>query len=100
MKKNLFTTLMGIIAMTGFIACSSSGDDVNDINHDLIAVPDYQSDTWVTDDDIKSEDLDLLIDLATKVEFMRLDFIQMLSNNFEGDKLFCGVGDKTNTNPP
>ena len=56
--------------MTGFIACSSSGDDVNDINHDLIAVPDYQSDTWVTDDDIKSEDLDLLIDLATKVEFM------------------------------
>ena len=99
MKKNLFTTLMGIIAMTGFIACSSSGDDVNDINHDLIAVPDYQSDTWVTDDDIKSEDLDLLIDLATKVEFMRLDFIQMLSNNFEGDKLFCGIGDKTNTKP-
>ena len=99
MRNNLFTTLMGIIAMTGFIACSSSGDDVNDINHDLIAVPDYQSDTWVTDDDIKSEDLDLLIDLATKVEFMRLDFIQMLSNNFEGDKLFCGIGDKTNTKP-
>ena len=99
MKKKLFTTLMGIIAMTGFIACSSSGDDVNDINHDLIAVPDYQSDTWVTDDDIKSEDLDLMIDLAVRTEFMRLELIKMLSNNFVGDKLFCGVGPQTNVKP-
>lgn len=87
------------MAMTGFFACSSSGDDVNDINHDLVAVPDNQSDTWVVDDDIKSEDLDLMIDLAVRTEFMRLELIKMLSNNFEGDKLFCGVGPQTNVKP-
>ena len=99
MKKTLLTSFIVIMAMTGFFACSSGGDDVTDVNPDLVAVPDYQGDTWVKDDDIKSEDLDLLIDLAAKIEFLRLDFIQMLSNNFEGDKLFCGAGPKTNTKP-
>lgn len=99
MTKTLFTTLMGIMAVTGFFACSSSDDDVNDINHDLVAVPNYQSDTWVTDGDIKSEDLDLLVDLGVKIEYMRLELYKMLSNNFEDDKLFCGVGPKTNIDP-
>lgn len=87
------------MAVTGFFACSSSDDDVNDINHDLVAVPNYQSDTWVTDGDIKSEDLDLLVDLGVKIEYMRLELYKMLSNNFEDDKLFCGVGPKTNIDP-
>ena len=91
--------LVAFLVLTGFFACSSGGDDVTDVNPDLVAVPDYQGDTWVKDDDIKSEDIDLLIDLAAKIEFLRLDFIQMLSNNFEGDKLFCGAGPKTDTKP-
>ena len=99
MKKTLLTSFIVIMAMTGFFACSSGGDDVTDVNPDLVAVPDYQGDTWVMDDDIKSEDIDLLIDLAAKSEFMRLELIKMLSNNFEGDKLFCGVGPQTNVTP-
>ena len=89
--------LASLLLMTGLAACSSGDGDI-DIDEDLIAVPGYESEKWVTDKDIHEDDIDLLIDLAARIEFMRLDLIQMLSNNFEG-KLFCGVGPKTDPKP-
>lgn len=93
--------LIGAVLLCGFTACSSSSDD-DDIVIDadsgkFVEVPD--PDTWVTDDDIKSEDLDLLVDLSVKVERIRQEFVLMLSNGGEGDKPFCGVGPKTDVEP-
>ena len=97
----LLHLLGAAILLLGFTACSSSSDD-DDIVIDadsgkFVEVPD--PDTWVTDDDIKSEDLDLLVDLSVKVERIRQEFVLMLSNGGEGDKLFCGVGSKTDVGP-
>ena len=90
--------LLGAVVLLGFAACSSGGGDglVADEGQ-LVAVPDL--DTWVTDDDIQEEDLDQLVDLSVKVERMRQEFVLMLSNNDEGDKLFCGVGPQTDIEP-
>ena len=94
--RMMLRLLTSILLMMVLAACSS-GDDI-DIDEDLVAVPGYESAKWVTDKDIHEDDIDLLIDLAARIEFMRLDLIQMLSNNFEG-KLFCGVGPKTDPKP-
>ncbi|MBQ6050380.1 MAG: hypothetical protein IJL35_07285 [Bacteroidaceae bacterium] len=77
--RMMLRLLASLLLMTGLAACSS-GDDI-DIDEDLIAVPGYESEKWVTDKDIHEDDIDLLIDLAARIEFMRLDLIQMLSNN-------------------
>lgn len=90
--------LLGAVVLLGFAACSSGGgDDLVADEGQLVAVPDL--DTWVTDDDIQEEDLDQLVDLSVKVERMRQEFVLMLSNNDEGDKLFCGVGPQTDIEP-
>lgn len=94
--------LLGVVVMLcAFTACEKDKDG-NDIiidadNGKFVEVPD--PDTWVKDDDIKDSDLDLLVDLAVKVERMRQEFILMLSNGDEGNKLFCGVGPETDTDP-
>ena len=94
--------LLGVVVMLcAFTACEKDKDG-NDIiidadNGKFGEVPD--PDTWVKDDDIKDSDLDLLVDLAVKVERMRQEFILMLSNGDEGNKLFCGVGPETDTDP-
>ncbi len=81
-------------------ACSSSGDDSTVADEgQLVEVPDFDENTWVTDSDIKSEDLDQLVDLAVKVERIRQELFLMLSNGGEGDKPFCGVGPKTDVGP-
>ena len=94
--------LLGVVMMLcAFTACEKDkdGDDII-IDADsgkFVQVPD--PDTWVKDDDIKLDDLDQLVDLAVKVERMRQEFVLMLSNGGEGDKLFCGVGPKTDVGP-
>ena len=88
-----------IIILLGFMSCGKSSDDqiIDADGGKFVEVPD--PDTWVTDDDIKSDDLDLLVDLSVKAERMRQEFVLMLSNNGEGNKLFCGVGSKTDVGP-
>lgn len=94
--------LLGVVMMLcAFTACEKDkdGDDII-IDADsgkFVQVPD--PDTWVKDDDIKLDDLDQLVDLAVKVERMRQEFVLMLSNGGEGDKLFCGVGPETDVGP-
>lgn len=92
--------MLGVVMMLcAFTACDKDGDDII-IDADsgkFVQVPD--PDTWVKDDDIKMDDLDQLVDLAVKVERMRQEFVLMLSNGGEGDKLFCGVGPKTDVGP-
>ena len=68
-------------------------------NNEFMEMPGYGNALWVTDADIQDTDLDYLADLGVKLEFMRLEMIRMLSNNFEGDRLFCGTGDKSNADP-
>lgn len=80
--------------------CSKGGNNYNG-NQDtgFIQVPGYGEDNWVTDSDIQDSDLDLLLDLGVKMEFMQWQFVKMLSNNFEGDRLFCGSGDRSDPDP-
>ena len=91
--------LLGAVFMFVFTACSKNGEDtvIDADNGKFVEVPD--PDTWVKDDDIKSDDLDLLVDLSVKAERMRQEFVLMLSNGGEGNKLFCGVGPKTDVGP-
>ena len=102
-KKRLFGWLcLLFVCMFSFMlsACSSSGDDSTVADEgQLVEVPDFDENTWVTDSDIKSEDLDQLVDLAVKVERIRQELFLMLSNGGEGDKPFCGVGPKTDVGP-
>ena len=83
-------------------ACGETADEEESggvISSELIEVPARSQDVWVSAKDISDDDLTLLVDLTVKMEFMRVQFIKMLSNNFEGDGLFCGHGDKTNPDP-
>lgn len=91
--------LMGAVMTLGFASCEKSSDEqiIDADSGKMVEVPDI--DTWVKDDDIKETDLDLLVDLSVKVERMRQEFVLMLSNNGEGNKLFCGVGPKTDVGP-
>lgn len=92
--------LMALLAMTLCIAGCSGGDDSEEWEYsDFIAVPATSGDTWVKADNITDDDITLLLDLGVKVEYMRLQFIKMLSNNFEGEGLFCGYGDKSDPDP-
>ena len=74
-------------------------DDGGDQTTAFTEVPGYGEDTWVTDSDILDSDLDLLVDLSVKMDFMQWEFIKMLSNSFEGDRLFCGSGDRSDPDP-
>lgn len=80
-------------------SCGSENDESEGGSESYISVPETSTDTWVSDNDIKDEDLLLLTDLSVKIEYMRLELVKMLSNNFEGNKLFCGDGPKSNYDP-
>ena len=101
LQKNAITLLGVFLMLSVFWACDKNkdSDDVVIISDTgkFVEVPD--PDTWVKDDDIKSDDLDLFVDLSVKVERIRQELILMLSNGGEGDKLFCGVGPKTDVGP-
>ncbi len=99
LSKKMICMIGAIIILLGFMSCEKSSDEqiIDADSGKFVEVPD--PDTWVTDDDIKSDDLDLLVDLSVKVERMRQEFVLMLSNNGEGNKLFCGVGPKTDVGP-
>lgn len=100
LQKKAICLMSSVIVIFGFMSCEKSGSDEQIIDADngkMIEVPDI--DTWVKDDDVKDGDLDLLVDLSVKVERMRQEFVLMLSNNGEGDKLFCGVGPQTDFDP-
>lgn len=99
LSKIMICMIGAIIILLGFMSCEKSSDEqiIDADSGKFVEVPD--PDTWVTDDDIKSDDLDLLVDLSVKVERMRQEFVLMLSNNGEGNKLFCGVGSKTDVGP-
>ena len=101
LQKNAITLLGVFLMLSVFVACDKNkdSDDVVIISDTgkFVEVPD--PDTWVKDDDIKSDDLDLFVDLSVKVERIRQELIFMLSNGGEGDKLFCGVGPKTDVGP-
>lgn len=93
--------MMGLMTLLlGFASCEKSNDElIIDADSGVITeVP--EPDVWVTDDDVKEADLDLLVDLSVKVERVRQEFVKMLSNGGEGDKPFCGVGPKTDVGPP
>ena len=81
------------------VSCGSDNDESEGGGETFVPVPESGGDTWVSDKDITDDDLLMLTDLYVKVEYMRLEFIKMLSNNFEGDKLFCGNGKKSNYDP-
>ena len=87
----LLPLLSALFLLSGLTACSSS-DDADDAS-DFIQVPGNVGDKWV-EADFEMEDVDLLTDFAAKTEIMRMQFIKMLSNNFDG-KLFCGPGPKS-----
>ena len=87
----LLPLLSALFLLSGLTACSSS-DDADDAS-DFIQVPGNVGDKWV-EGDFEMEDVDLLTDFAAKTEIMRMQFIKMLSNNFDG-KLFCGPGPKS-----
>lgn len=92
--------MMGLMTLLlGFASCEKSNDElIIDADSGVITeVP--EPDVWVTDDDVKEADLDLLVDLSVKVERVRQEFVKMLSNGGEGDKPFCGVGPKTDVGP-
>ena len=101
LQKKTICLLGAIMTLCAFTACEKDKDSeeivIDADSGKFVEVPD--PDTWVTDDDIKSDDLDLLVDLSVKVERMRQEFVLMLSNNGEGNKLFCGVGPKTDVGP-
>lgn len=99
MKRLLF--LLFSVAMGTFLisSCGSENDENEGGNGSYVPVPETSTDTWVTDNDIKDEDMLLLTDLSVKIEYMRLELVKMLSNNFEGSKLFCGDGPKSNYDP-
>jgi len=102
MKRLIGWLCLLFVCMFSFMlsACSSSGDDSTVADEgQLVEVPDFDENTWVTDSDIKSEDLDQLVDLSVKVERIRQELFLMLSNGGEGDKPFCGVGPKTDVSP-
>lgn len=99
MKRLLFLLFSVALVTTLTCSCGSDSDDGEGGGEALVPVPEASADTWVSDNDIKDDDLQLLTDLYVKVEYMRLEFVKMLSNNFEGDKLFCGEGTKTNYDP-
>ena len=101
-KKFIFGWLFvpALALMMG--ACGETADEEESggvISSELIEVPARSQDVWVSAKDISDDDLTLLVDLTVKMEFMRVQFIKMLSNNFEGNGLFCGHGDKTNPDP-
>ena len=81
------------------VSCGSDNDESEGGGETFVPVPETGGDTWVSDNDYTDDDLLLLTDLYVKVEYMRLEFIKMLSNNFEGSKLFCGDGSKSNYDP-
>ena len=81
------------------VSCGSDNDESEGGGETFVPVTESGGDTWVSDKDITDDDLLMLTDLYVKVEYMRLEFIKMLSNNFEGDKLFCGDGSKSNYDP-
>lgn len=99
MKKLLFLLLSVAMGTALISSCGSENDEIEDGGGSYIDVPEASADTWVSDNDIKDDDLLLLTDLYVKVEYMKLELVKMLSNNFEGDKLFCGDGKKSNYDP-
>lgn len=80
-------------------ACSKTDDVEESSETDFVEVPGIEEDAWVSADNISDDDLTLFIDFMVKIDYMRVQYIKMLSNNFEGDKLFSGLGDKTDPNP-
>lgn len=95
-KYYLYLFLLPLLAL-GLGACEETDDGEDD---GFVEVPNADDeDAWVTDSDIRTDDLEMLVDLSAKTEAMRLQFIKMLSNNFEGDRLFSGVGANTDVEP-
>ena len=99
LQWNAVCLMSSLVMAFGFASCSTSDDDgiIDADSGKVVEVP--EPDTWVTDDDITSDDLDVLMDLTVKVERIRQEFVKMLSNGDEGDKLFCGIGPKTDVGP-
>lgn len=102
MKQTRLLSLMAALAImltTIFVlSCNKADEDVSDDGSTFMEVQGV-TDTWVDADDIMDDDLQLLTDLSVKIEYMRLEFIRMLSNDFQNDKLFCGTGPKSNPDP-
>ena len=99
MKRLLFLLFSVAMGTSLISSCGSENDESEGGSESYISVPETSTDTWVSDNDIKDEDLLLLTDLSVKIEYMRLELVKMLSNNFEGNKLFCGDGPKSNYDP-
>lgn len=98
--KYLQIFALSVCAAVVAVSCSKGGGGgASGGSGQYMEVPGYGKDVWVTDSDILESDLDYLMDLSVKMEFMRLEMIRMLSNNFEGDRLFCGTGDKSDPDP-
>ncbi len=99
LQWNAVCLMSSLVMAFGFASCGTSDDDgiIDADSGKVVEVP--EPDTWVTDDDITSDDLDVLMDLTVKVERIRQEFVKMLSNGDEGDKLFCGIGPKTDVGP-
>ena len=68
--------MMGLMMLLlGFASCEKTKDE-STINVDsgvITEVP--EPDVWVTDDDVKEADLDLLVDLSVKMERVRQEFV-------------------------
>ena len=101
-RKNInYWLLLPVLALI-MGACGKDDEEKGgggETSSELIEVPARSEDEWVSAKDISDSDLTLLMDLTVKMEYMRVEFIKMLSNNFEGNGLFCGHGDKTNPDP-
>lgn len=80
-------TLWATSVATVFISCSSSSDDKSDFDEFTSAPATLRS-------DVDRSDLENYVECALKVEYMRLEFYKMGSNNYEGD-LLSGFGEKS-----
>lgn len=98
-RKNIYYWLLLPVLALIMGACSKTDDVEEGSETDFFEVPGIEEDAWVSADNISDDDLTLFLDFMVKIDYMRVQYIKMLSNNFEGDKLFSGFGDKTDPDP-
>ena len=98
-RKNIYYWLLLPVLALMMGACSKTDDVEEGSETDFFEVPGIEEDAWVSADNISDDDLTLFLDFMVKIDYMRVQYIKMLSNNFEGDKLFSGFGDKTDPDP-
>ena len=75
-----------------FSACSESSSSDGDSIGGIVETTQAE---W-TDTNLQMSDVDKLVDLSVKTEALRLEFIQMLSNGWQGD-LFSGPGENSSS---